>query len=288
VYIHLGMVYSRNIYEDQQVFINGQELKGVQAFDGSWSVPNNNMLAAGYEFVGSEIEGELVGEVNVSRNIVTGHDPITGIMHDTVSGYLLYGPDQSKNNSFNFNNGYINSYSSSCSIGEIATCDFSLTAYGNIGSGIITDTSYDEITPVVATANSMTLNTSFGSTNAIQSYNLDFSLDTRPIYKMGDMFVPSKFEVSTPITVSTSFDIFANEYKIKNLIDAICSNDFIENISFSLNQKCNSIPIRTFTLNNAKLVSSSISASIGDNLSVSLSFENQFSSVTGLVNQVFS
>ena len=105
---------------------------------------------------------------------------------------------------------------------------------------------------------------------------------------MGDMFVPSKFEVSTPITVSTSFDIFANEYEIKNLIDAICSNDFIENISFSLNQKCSSTPIRTFTLNNAKLVSSSISASIGDNLSVSLSFENQFSSVTGLVDQVFS
>ena len=56
MYIHLGMAYSRNTYEDQQVFINGEELKGVQAFDGDWSVPNNNMLAAGYEFVGSEIE----------------------------------------------------------------------------------------------------------------------------------------------------------------------------------------------------------------------------------------
>ena len=282
------MAYDRNFYNDQEVFINGTELKGVQSFDGSWSVPNNNMLAAGYEFVGSEIEGELVGEVSVSRNIVTGQDPITGIMHDTVSGYLLYGPHQSKNKSFNFNNGYVTSYSSACSIGEIATCDFSLTAYGNIGTGEITDTTYEEITPVVATANSMTLTTSFGSTNAIQSYSFDFSIDVTPVYRIGDMFIPSKFYTATPITASTSFEIFANEYEIKNLIDSICSSDFVENISFSLNEKCSSTPIRTFTLDNAKLISSSISAGIGDNLAVSLSFENQFSSVTGLVDQVFS
>jgi hypothetical protein len=281
------MAYARNAYQDQQVFINGTELKGVQSFDGSWSIPNANMIAAGYEFVGSEIEGELVGEVSVSRNIITGEDPITGLMGDSISGYLLYGPHQTKNKSFNFNNGYITSYSSSCSIGEVASSNFSLTAYGDIGTGNITDTTYDEIDPVIATANSMTLNTSFGSTNAVQSYSFDLSLETKPIYKMGDMFVPSKFEVSTPISVSTSFEIVANEYEVKNLIDSICSNDFVENISFSLNEKCNSNPIRSFTLNNAKLVNSSITAGIGNNLSISLGFENQFSSIEELVDDVF-
>lgn len=288
MYIILGMVYKRNIYQDQQVFLNGVELKGVQSFDGSWSVPNSPMIAAGYGYVGSEIEGELVGEVSVSRNIITGQDPVTGMIGSMVSGYLLYGVDQQKNKSFNFNNGYINSYSSSCSIGEVATSDFSLTSYGNIGSGVITDTSYQDINPIVATANSMTLNTSFGSTNAIQSYDLSFSLDVTPVYKMGDMFVPSKYEVASPITVSTNFEIFANEYEIKNLIDAVCSSEFVENISFSLNEKCNSNPIRSFTLNNAKLTSSNITAGIGNNLGISLGFENQFTDISDLVSQVFS
>ena len=288
MYICLGMAYTRNAYQDQQVFLNGTEIKGVQSFNGSWSVPNNNMIAAGYESVGSEIEGELVGEVSVSRNIVTGEDPITGMMNGMVSGYLLYGPHQTKNKSFNFNNGYITSYSSSCSIGEIATSDFSLTAYGNIGTGDISNTNYGEINPVIATANDMTLNTPFGSTNAIQSYSLDFSLETRPIYRIGDMFVPSKYEVGTPITVSTSFDIVANEYEIKNLLDAVCSDEFVENISFSLNEKCSENVIQSFTLDNAKLISSSISATIGDNLSISLEFENQFSDVTGLIYNIFS
>lgn len=287
MYIWLGMVYQRNIYNDQQVFINGSELKGVQSFDGSWSVPNNNMIAAGYEFVGSEIEGELVGEVSVSRNIITGEDPITGLIGNKMSGYLLYGPHQTKTKSFNFNNGYINSYSSSCSIGGIASSDFSLTAYGDIGTGEITNTSYEEIDPVVATANSMTLNTSFGTTNAIQSYSFDFSLDTKPIYKIGDMFIPSKLEIATPISVSTNFEIVANEYEVKNLIDSICSNSFVENISFSLNEKCSSTPIRSFTLNNARLINSSITAGIGDNLAINLGFENQFSSIGELVSGVF-
>jgi len=281
------MAYYRNFYNDQQVFINGHELKGVQSFNGNWSIPKSPMIAAGYEYIGSEIEGALQGEVSVSRNIVTGSDPVTGMMNEMVSGYLVYGAHQSKNKSFSFNNGYITSYNSSCSVGSIATSDFSLTAYGDIGSGVIGDTDYQEIEPVVASSNDMTLNTSFGSTNAIQSYSLDFSLDTKPIYKIGDMFIPSKYEVTSPITVSTSFEIFANEYEIKNLIDSVCSSEFIENISFSLNEKCSNSKIMSFTLDNAHLISSSISAGIGENLSVSLSFENQFSDVSELIKKIF-
>ncbi len=281
------MAFQRNFYQDQQVFLNGVELKGVQSFNGNWSIPNDEMYAAGYEGVGSEINGNLQGSVSVSRNIITGQDPITGMMSDTVSGYLLYGPSNSKNKSFNFNTAFITSYSSSCSIGEIATSDFSIISYGDIGSGQANNTSYDEIEPVVATANSMTLNTSFGSTNAIQSYDLSFSIDIDPIYKIGDMFSPSQFNIITPITVSTDFEIYANDYEVKNIMESVCSNEFIENLSFSLNEKCSENKILSFTLDDAKLVSSSISAGIGENLSITLSFENQFNSITGLVDKLF-
>jgi hypothetical protein len=69
------MAYGRNYYSDHQVFIGEEgstasEVKGVQSFDGSWSIPNSDMLAAGYEFVGSEIEGSLVGEISVNYIII--------------------------------------------------------------------------------------------------------------------------------------------------------------------------------------------------------------------------
>lgn len=281
------MAYRRNLYQDQSVYINGSEIKGVQSFEGSWSVPNSPMLAGGHEYVGNEIEGELVGDISVSRQIITGSDTIPSLLGSPVSGYLLYGADYSRNASFNFKKGYITSYQSSCAIGEVATSDFSLTAYGGIGKGSISDTSYSPIAPTAAIANSMTLNTSFGSTNAIQSYDFDLSLNVRPIYKMGDMFVPSKFEIEAPLVSKINFSIFANDYEIKELFDAICSVDFIEDLSITLNQKCDGPEITSFTFDDAKLVDSSISSSVGENLSINLGYEKYYSSAGEAFSGIF-
>lgn len=283
-----GMAYQRNFYDDQFVIINSNQLKGVQSFNGSWSLPKTNMTAAGYENVGSEIEGVLVGEISVDRVIVDNSDPIPSMLGNSINGELVYGVNQAANKSFYFNLGYINSYSSSCSVGEVAASSFGLTAYGNVGEkGSSSSASYTPYTPTVASANSMTLNTSFGDTNAIQSYSLDLSLDINPIYKIGSMFIPSKFEIATPIVISTSFEIFANEYEIKNIMDGVCSNDFVENLSISLNEKCNGPAIQEFTLNNAEIIDASINGTIGENLSISLEFQNIYDDISTLVSEVF-
>jgi len=292
VYIILGMAFQRNFYGDQYVFIHGTEIKGVQSFDGSWSIPRSNMLAAGYEYVGSEIEGVLEGDISISRLIVESSDPIVGHLGSEINGELVYGPNQSTSKSFWFDQGFVNSYSSSCSVGEVATSDFGITAYGSVGATHSNNSkknnvSYNAITPKVATANSMTLTTSFGSTNAIQSYDLSLSLDLKPVYKMGNMFIPSKFEIATPIVISTSFEILTSDYEIENLYHSVCSTNFVENLAISLNEKCNGPEIRSFTLNNADLIGSSISAGIGDNLSISLEFENKFDDISTLVSAVF-
>ena len=101
------MAYGRNHYSDHQVFIGEEgsaasEIKGVQSFDGSWSIPNSDMLAAGYEFVGSEIEGSLVGEISVNRLIVEQSDPITSLFNSSIDGYLIYGKNESFDKVFNF------------------------------------------------------------------------------------------------------------------------------------------------------------------------------------------
>lgn len=282
------MAYKRNFYDDQFVIINGNQLKGVQSFNGSWSLPKNNMTAAGYESVGSEIEGLLVGEISVDRFITDNVDPIPSLLGSSINGELIYGPNQTTDKSFYFNLGYINSYTSSCAIGEIATSNFGLTAYGNVGEkGSASSASYSPYTPKVATANSMTLTTPFGDTNAIQSYDFNLSLDVNPIYKIGSMFIPSKFEIVTPIVVTTSFEIFANEYEIKNIMDGVCSSDFVENLAISLNEKCDGPAIATFTLNNAELIDANINATIGSNLSINLEFQNLYSDISTLISEVF-
>ena len=285
------MAYGRNYYPDQQVFVGAQgstaeEVKGVQSFNGSWSAPYNQMMAAGYDFVGNELEGELVGEVGVSRYIITGNDPITGLMDNAISGFLVYGSDESYDKVFNFSQGYITSYESTCSIGEIATCDFGLTAYGGIGKMQSQARSYTEIIPEAARANYINLTTDFGSTNAIQSYSLGISLDRSPVNKIGDMFAPSEFVTSLPVTANISFDVLVHDFEVENIRNIICTGG-TSNIAINLN-KCEGVNIRSFTLNNAVLLDSSLDAGIGSDMTVSLTYEAYYNSVTGAIAQIMS
>ena len=81
-------------------------------------VPQTNMTAAGYEYIGAEIEGDLSGEVSVDRLTIESNDPIINLLGQSFYGELIYGPNDSKDKSFYFDQGYINSYESNCAIGS--------------------------------------------------------------------------------------------------------------------------------------------------------------------------
>ena len=284
------MAYGRNYYPDQQVFIGelgaaATELKGVQSFDGSWSIPYEQMMAAGYDFVGTEVAGELVGDVSVSRSIITTGDPITGLLDVPVSGYLIYGKNESYNKVFNFNRGYVTSYSSSCSVGDVASADFSLTAYGSIGKTSSESRSYTEITAEPAIASNISLTSDFGSTNAIQSYSLSVDFTRAPIHRIGEMLAPTEFTTDLPIVGTIEFDVVVNDYEVNDVRDVICSG-FTGNLIVDLNT-CTGGNIRSFKLCDAKLLDSSITAGIGDDMSLSLTYECYYNSVSGAVVNLF-
>lgn len=286
------MAYGRNYYPDQQVFIGElgssvSELKGVQSFEGNWSVPYEQMMAAGYNYVGNEVAGELVGEVSVSRYIITGSDPITGLIDTPVSGYLIYGKNESYDKVFNFSRGYINSYESACSLGEVASCDFGLTAYGGIGKMSSETRSYTPITPEAATANNISVTTDFGSTNAIQSYSISLDFERTPVNKIGQVFKPTDFVTNLPIQASIGFDVLVNDYEAQNIMDVVCG-DFTSNLTIELNKNCTSDNIRGFSFANASLVDSSLSAGIGDNMTLSISYSAYYSSITGALESIMS
>ena len=285
------MAYGRNYYPDQQVFIGElggsvAELKGVQSFDGGWSIPYDQMMAAGYDFVGTEVGGELVGEVSVSRSIISSEDPITGLLNTPVSGYLIYGTNESYDKVFNFKRGYITSYESSYSIGDVANADFGLTVYGDIGKTSSESRSYTEIDAEAAIAGNISLTTDFGSTNAIQSYSLNIDFSRNPVQKIGEMLAPTEFVTDLPIVASVDFEAIVNDFEAENIRNVICSG-FSSDLTIDLNT-CSGTDIRTFKVCNAKLIDSSITAGIGDDMSVSLSYEGYYNSVTGAVDAVFS
>ena len=252
-------------------------------------------MGAGVGYAGTALAGELVGDVSVSRLIISASDPITGLLNSAVSGCLTYGSSGLHDKSFNFERGYITSYTSSCSLGDYATADFDVTVYGTVGSGVPVDQAYSPITPEPATAANITLTTPFGSSNAIQSYDLNISLSRQPVNKVGQLFAPTEFTTDLPIVASVNFEALVNDYQLKILSDAICFDcsgsagcptSFADNLKIELNN-CDGGNIRTFTLNNAQLMDSSLSAGIGSDMTVSFSYNAYYNSITGMVEALF-
>ena len=220
----------------------------------------------------------MQGNVNVSRLVTHSAelDPIinynyylgVGLLDKPVTGFLSYGTNESFDKAFYFNQGRITSYSSSCSVGSLPTSDFSVQIYGDIGSG---DYFGADTTPttLIAKPGDITLSVPDSTTNALQSYNLNLNLDWQPLYGIGSAMKPVGYRLNYPIEVSVDFNMIVDSYESRDFYNLLCSPQ-IDNLELTLND-CNE-PISKFRIENARLKSNSFSSSIGDNLTVDISY----------------
>ena len=116
----------RNAYFDQKVYIAASgstltKIDGVQGFDADWSLPITEVNANGYGFIEDVVEGTLEGSVSINK-IITSQQNIFGpLFNSTLTGSLCYGSAGNFDRTFSFINGYINSYSTSCAVNDLAT-----------------------------------------------------------------------------------------------------------------------------------------------------------------------
>ena len=289
MYLLIRMSHGRNFYPDQGVFIgeagvSTEELHGVQSFDGGWEFPYESIVILGEGFVGNSLNGFLVGDVSISRSVVNSHDPITGLLDASLSGYLVYGPNQSSGEFFNFKSAYIDSYECSCSVGEVVSNDITMTAYGEIGKINSETPPSSSITPTPAIASNISLTTPFGSTNCIQSYSLNIDLSRVASEHIGE-FYSQRFETTLPIVASLDFELVVADYEVKNLADFICERSGGA-LQIDLST-CDGSGIRSFHIASGELLGSSVSAGMDGNMTVNLSYKAFYNSVSG-VQEIFS
>jgi hypothetical protein len=287
------MAITRNAYFDQKVYIGAvgstpEELHGVQNFNGSWELPLTPIKAAGYGAISVEAEGEMQGSVSVSRLITHGaeYDPLInfnyggdgGLLNQPVTGFLSYGTNESFDKAFYFNQGRINSYSSSCSVGSIATSDFSVQIYGDIGSGDYAGN--DTVLPaLIAKPGDITVSVADSTTNALQSYDLNINLDWQPLYGIGSAMKPIGYRLNYPIEVSVGFNMIVDSYESRDFYNLLCAPQ-INNLELTLND-CGTA-ISKFKIDNAQLTSNDFSSNIGDNMTVDISYVSYLNTVDEL------
>lgn len=266
------MSSKRILHDQQQVYIFGERLRGVQSCTASWSAPEAYVNSIGVigGTVGTVVEDSLRADFEVERLMITPHDPLIDLFDKIdLSGEIHYGPAA---NNFAFNGGYISSYSCSCAVGEVPSLNFSIVAYGESGGGVasLARTPEADDTIVIVHPGSVTLDVEGYASNAIQSFEIAINIDKAPINVIGDL-KPAHFMTNFPIEVDCQFTLNVQDYQSSRLFDFICAPTS-QDLNFRF-MDCDE-EARRFFIPNAKLVDYSQTAGIAEDLQATFTYKS--------------
>ena len=218
-------------------------------------------------------------------------------------------------------NAYLNSYTVNAAVGDIATAEIeveglNMAVYTNntdssgyllpsinpaIGTKI--ENNYFALPPSVSASGipsallpgdiimSIPTNSVLGFENTdlkIQDFNLSFDLNRTPLQKIGNRFSFSR-EIDFPVTATLELTAEAGDLRSGNLVDLLCE-ETTQNFTIEMKEPgCgqNKSTALLFIFRGAKLTSQSFTSTIGDNASMTASYEVQLGGIQDKTKGIF-
>lgn len=210
--------------ENQFVFLNSGQIPGIQ----SVSIENDfgafPVTYIGNNYIHLAPNQAQEGKIRIDRLIIDGTDhfkPFTG-----NSGFNLYLLKNSRDpvDNYGFTSGYLVSYATRCSLGQIPRTEVGIMSFGNVGkipSGESVDTAKQFINIQTSTESTnlkipgpgsiqVSLNNDF-TLNRLLSYDVSISTERRAVYPLGDRY-PVAVQTIYPIDVNVDFTFDLSTY----------------------------------------------------------------------------
>lgn len=108
----------------------------------------------------------------------------------------------------------------------------------------------------------------------VQSVSIDLPLSRTPIQCLGSIF-PKSRELDLPIVTTLTVSANLSDISSGDLTSLLCASDATRDITVELKGRCGDTNILSYTLKGATLDSQGMSAGIGDNKTVDLTFSAQ-------------
>ena len=124
-----------------------------------------------------------------------------------------------------------------------------------------------------------------GSAN-VQSFSIDLPLSRTPLNRIGNIF-PFSRELDFPIAATMSVTANLTDIQSGTLRDLLCNEAQKRNITVTMKNRCGNGTSMVYGFSGATLDSQNMSATIGDNKSVELSFSTQIGGPSDNANGVF-
>ena len=200
--------------------------------------------------------------LDVMQNL-TGNIPFSGIID--------YGAEK-----IYFSEGYLETYSVSCGIGEVPQTSTTSTIFGDFGTGVLFS-EYAQAPGLIpslniASYNSMEVNLDEFTTNRMRSFSVDIATPRVPIYTL-NADKPAKVIAGTPIEVNVNFSLDIDDYKIKNM-RFVPDQTVFQNTVITLKKNNSDTTLLTYSFNDMLLTSESFNGGVDSNAAVNFNLRS--------------
>ena len=191
--------------------------------------------------------------LDVMQNL-TGNIPFSGIID--------YGAEK-----IYFSEGYLETYSVSCGIGEVPQTSTTSTIFGDFGTGVLFS-EYAQAPGLIpslniASYNSMEVNLDEFTTNRMRSFSVDIATPRVPIYTL-NADKPAKVIAGTPIEVNVNFSLDVDDYEIKNM-RFVPDETVFRNATITLKKNNSDTTLLSYSFDNMLLTSESFQGAANSN-----------------------
>jgi hypothetical protein len=274
-------MFGRVTFDNENIYLNSNRILGTISFDSEINFPYEPISIMGTGFLFQSIEGEMVKNFNFENYTSKSENNILDLIDKDVTGLFKYKSNFSqKTGNWVSLKSRLSSYELSCSVGNIPTSKFSFEGYesaGYFGSELeFQDISFDGFT-VVRPGDLLFSGNNFFQTNRLQSVVYKFTIPYKKQNFIGSEFY-SKELLNGPIELSVDLEFELADAESGVYTSGICENNFNGTFEFL---RCGSKE-RRFLISGGKLISSTISASIGENSTFYCSYKSYVNNINDL------
>ncbi len=258
--------------EAEKITINGSGIQGVQSISTQYESVARPLDNLGITEIQYAPQGAQTASLQLNT-LLTNTLPSGGAGYTSLdlmqnftgdipfSGIIDYGTEK-----IYFSQGYMETYSVSCGIGEIPQTSTTSAIYGDFGTGSFPFWAQTSETPTslnIPSYSSMEVNLDEFSSNRMTSFSVDIATPRVPIYTL-NADKPDKVIAGTPIEVNVNFSLDVDDYKIKNM-RFVPDETVFRNATITLKKNNSDTTLLSYSFDNMLLTSESFQGGVDSN-----------------------
>ena len=263
----------------EKITINGSGIQGVQSVSAQYESvarPLNNLGVTEIQYAPQGAQTANLQVNTLFTHTLSPSAPSTSLNimqnftgDNAFSGVVDYGSKK-----FIFTEGYMETFSCSCGIGEIPQINTSSIIYGEFGTGDLTNLPTDSYPGSlnIPSYSSMEVNLDEFNTNRMTSFSVDIATPRIPIYAL-DNDKPTNVIAGTPVEVNVNFSLDVDDYEIKNM-RFVPDQTVFENTTLTLKKNDSDITLLTYSFDNMLLTSESFQGGTDSNAVVNFNLRS--------------